>query len=387
MTTTWGPGAAWPELHDAQRAVLAALIAGGSQPRADIARALALSRTSLTRITRELIELGFVTVGETSRRPTRGRPVELIDLVPASAHFVGVKLTGDALYAVVTDLASQVVASKETDLAERDAASVVALISRTAHELLNGLDRPSAIGVCLAGDVELVDGDQCIVDSAFLGWEGPVPLARLIAEASGLPATVSNDVNALTAAHHWFGAGVGTRSLVVVGVGAGIGTGIVIENRLVTGAHGRQGKIGHIFVPARGTRRCALGHTGCANALVTMPGIAENAGHTLKEYPAVLAAARAGDPDALLAFEEASTALGAIVAHFINVLDPEKVVVTGEGIDMVELAPARLRAALADRLDPRASREVPVDVQPFAFDQYAWGAAITAIRRQFGATV
>jgi predicted NBD/HSP70 family sugar kinase len=371
---------AWPVLHDAQRAVLVEMIVHGPQPRVELARRLGLSRNSLSRLTRELLDLGFIEEGDSQPRATRGRPPELVNIRKDAAHFLGIKLTGDALYAVVTNLESEVVESSETSLHELDVTSVLSLITTTASDMLRDVERPAAIGVCLAGDVEDLGGTQLIVGSTFLGWDAPVPLARLVAQSTGLPATVSNDVEALTAAHHWFGAGVGRESLVLVAVGAGVGAGIVVGDQLHRGAHARQGKIGHIIVPATSSRRCALGHLGCADALVTMPGIAASAGLGAGQYEVALSRARVGDAQALSAFQDAATALGAIVAQYVNVLDPAKVIITGEGVDMVEFARDRFELALADRLDPRAARSVEIEFQSFRFADYAWGAAITAIR-------
>lgn len=378
MTEPSGGPPAWPELHEAQRAVLVEMIVHGSSPRAELARTLGLSRASLTRLTRELMAFGFIEEDGSTRPSARGRPPAPVDIRKDAAHFVGVKLTGEALYAVVTNLASEVIADREVPIVDRGVEAVVRLIAGTADDLLAGSARPGAIGVCLAGEVEQIDGERQVVDSYFLGWQGTVPLAGMVAEATGLPTTVSNDVQALTAAHHWFGGGVGRRSLVVIGVGAGIGAGLVVADRLVEGAHDRQGKIGHIIVDAPGEVRCSRGHRGCANELVTMRGIVANAGAA--DYPAVLAAARSGDAVALRAFEGAATALGAVVAQYANVLAPEKVIVTGEGIDMIEFARPAFDAALADRLDPRATPTLELEFPSFRFADYAWGAAITAIR-------
>jgi DNA-binding Lrp family transcriptional regulator len=95
---------AWPSLHDAQRTVLLEVLFHGSRSRADLARRTGLSRTSLTRLTRDLVELGFVSEGEMALPNGRGRPSEMLDLRPESACFAGIKLTGDALYAAVIDL-------------------------------------------------------------------------------------------------------------------------------------------------------------------------------------------------------------------------------------------------------------------------------------------
>jgi predicted NBD/HSP70 family sugar kinase len=368
----------WPELHQGQRSVLSQLIVSGPQPRADLARTVGRSAGSLTRISRELIDLGLVLPGETAQTRTRGRPSEDLAVRADAAHFVGVKLTGDALHAVAADLDSSVVASERVELGRRDVTGVVELIVDTAGRLFEGRACHAGIGVCLAGDVENLGGVAYLTDSPFLGWEGPVPLERLVARATGLPTVVNNDVQALTTGHHWFGPGAGASSLVVLAVGAGIGAGFVVDHAVVTGAHGRQGKIGHLRVDVEGSLRCSLGHTSCANALVTMPSITANAG--AGDYEQVVVAAGRGEAGALAAFRAAATALGAVVAHFVNVLDPEMVLVTGEGLDMVELAAEHFELAVADHLDARAIHDGRIRIEPFSFSDYARGAAVTAMR-------
>jgi len=370
---TWS----WPALHDAQRAVLLDVLFNGSRSRAELARRTGLSRTSLTRLTRDLVELGFVSEGEISAPNGRGRPSEMLDLRPESAHFAGIKLTGDALYAAVIDLRANVVTSQEHPLVSRDVDAVVDLIGTVVAELRARFPRLTAVGVCLAGDVQLSDGRLVVQGSWFLGWDS-VPLAELVAAATGLPAAVANDVQALTAAHHWFGAGVGCSSLAVIGLGAGIGAGIIVGDELVAGAHGHPGKISHTPVTSTGPR-CDHGHVGCASAFVTMPAIARNAGGDVDHFDDVLRRADAGDPVALDAFRGAGTALGVVIAQIVNLIDPQKVVVTGEGLAIFDYAHAEVDAAIADRLDPAASGAV-LDVRAFQFADYAWAAAISAIR-------
>jgi predicted NBD/HSP70 family sugar kinase len=68
-----------------------------------------------------------------------------------------------------------------------------------------------------------------------------------------------------------------------------------------------------------------------------------------------------------------------LVANLVNLVDPDKVIVTGEARIVGEYARAELDEALGRMLDPSAIAP-PVDVHPFAFTDYAWGAAITAVR-------
>lgn len=373
-----GSGARWPELGATEGRVLLELLLHGAQSRVRIAENLGLSRASLTRAARELVELGLVAEGALESRGTRGRPAEILHVRADSAHFVGAKLTGDELYVVLTDLSARIVDETSVPLPSTDVDDVVALVAETTRRIVADVRVPAAIGVGLAGDIALRDGRALLERSNFLGWHG-VPLTGLVAEATGLPATVVNDVQALTGAHHWFG-GLGRhRSLVVYGIGAGIGSGVVLDDEVVGGAHGRAGRIGHNRVGGEG-RPCDNGHRDCVHSFVTMPAIEHNAGEGPGGYPAAVARARAGDARALAAFRRAAFALGAVVAESVNAFDPEIVAILGEGLDMLDLAPEELARGLEEYLEQGEPGAVRIDRPPFHFDLYARGAAVAAMR-------
>jgi len=369
----------WPDLADAERAVLLELLLHGARSRIRLAERVGLSRASLTRIARELVDLGLIAEGEAQLTNARGRPGEQLYLRPEAAHFLGIKLTGDTLYAVVTDLSANVVSTQSHPLESKEVDDVVALIGSVARELLSDRALPSAIGVGLAGDVLKRDGTQVVERSAFLGWSGATPLQVLVESATGIPTTITNDVHALTAAHHWFGSGVGRESLVVYGLGAGIGSGIVVGDELMEGAHGRSGRIGHSRVGGTG-RVCENGHSDCVHSFVTMPSIEHNAGVGPGEYELVVTRARAGDIQAIGAFELAAYALGAVVAETVNSFDPQLVSIMGEGLDMLDFAPRRFDDALAEYLEQVDPAGLTIERPPFDFGLYARGAAVAAMR-------
>lgn len=370
--------ARWPGLPDAERRVLRELLLYGSQSRVRLAERVGLSRTSLTRIARELVDRGLIEEGEVRLLPTRGRPAEMLHLRPEAAHFVGLKLTGDHVYVVLTDLAAQIVAESSAPLVSREVRDVVELLGGLVAAITAGLDSVAAVGVAVAGDVSMREGRAILERSGFLGWDS-VPLPELVAEATGLPTTVVNDVHALTGAHHWFG-GLGPhRSLVVYGVGAGIGRGVVLRDELLVGEYGRAGRIGHLRVEGSG-RPCAHGHRDCVHSFVTMPSIEWNAGVPAGAYDAALAAAHAGDPRAIEAFRRAAFALGATIADSINAFDPEIVSIMGEGVDMLALAPEEVARALEEFIELGDPGAVRLETPPFHFDLYARGGAVAAMR-------
>lgn len=374
----------WSELSATGRRVLLDLLVHGPRSRIRIAERLGLSRASLTRVARELVDSGLILPGDMLASASRGRPAEELHLRPQAAHFVGVKVTAERVYAVVTDLAATVVDELSIALDSPTETNVVGAVVDATRTLMARHANVSALGVGLAADVLRRTGEPLVASSPLLGWSAPVPLARLLTDLVGLPVTIANDVHALTAAHHWFGSGVNHRSVVVYGVGAGIGCGVVIDDELVQGAHGRSGRVGHTRVGRTG-RECSNGHTDCVHSFVSMPAIEANAGVAPGEYALALDRARAAEGRERDAFAAAAYALGTAVAETVDLLDPELVSLMGEGLDMLDVHPAAFEEGLVAHLEQVPRSDVRLDRPPFAFGLYARGAAATAIREVLSA--
>ena len=168
----------------------------------------------------------------------------------------------------------------------------------------------------------------------------------------GLPVTVENDNNAAAWGEFRFGAGSEAKHLLFVGLGTGIGGGIIIQGQLLRGAQGAAGELGHVTVQATGPR-CACGNRGCLEAFASGTAIGRRAREIANERPnsalGKLAAerkvlgedvtdlAREGDEAALSVLEEAGWWLGTGLAGFVNILNPEIVVVGGGAMEAGEL--------------------------------------------------
>jgi len=366
---------AWPTLNHVERGTLREVLIHGPLPRAEIARRLGVSRANLTRVTRNLLEHGLIVEGATEQRAWTGRPSELFEIAPTARHFFGVKLTGDTIFATVTDLGAHEIATAEQPIVSRASEDIAAQIGEMFAVFAERFDDIVAGGVCVAGD--LTQNRKVIVHSPFLGWKN-VPLARMLTDQLGIPIATENDVRALTATEHWFGAGAGCSSLGLITVGAGIGLGFVIDDRLVTGAHGRAGRLDHLEIDASGPV-CANGHRGCASMYLTNEAIARNVDGLEIDYPGAVELARAGHPAAIRAFRAAAEALGKVIATLANSIDPEKIILTGDGLAVWELASADVRAAIDKTLIP-GPEPLDLDVQPFQFNEWARAAAVVGIR-------
>ncbi|MFJ3322734.1 ROK family protein [Curtobacterium sp. NPDC086286] len=372
------PGPVWPVLTDATRSALREILVHGVLSRAEIARSLGLSRASLTRAVRTLQEHGFVIEVGTGVRGATGRPSELLRTSEGVWEFVGVKLTQDRLYAAVTDLAGRVLALHEEVLRDASPDALVAQVGEVVDRLRAASPAICSLGVSVPGDVVTRDGVTLVEVSQFLGWRD-VPLSDMLERRTGLVTFTVNDVDALTAKEHWIGAGAGVTSMALVTVGAGVGFGLVTNGEVSEGAHGRFGRVGHLPVYGGGPD-CGVGHAGCVSSYLPSSIVARNAGHEDAGYDAVVDLARAGDEQALQALRDAGTALGVLLSTVVTLVDPETIVLTGDGLPVYDLARAEVDAAFWQGLRPYEPAATIV-VQPFEFSEWARAAAVLAVRR------
>ena len=113
------------------------------------------------------------------------------------------------------------------------------------------------------------------------GWRG-FPLRSRLAELTGLPTFVDNDAKALALGEGWAGAAVGASDFIAMVVSTGVGGGIVLDGRLLDGAGGNAGHIGHVIVEPGG-RRCACGAAGCLEAEASGIAVAALTGRPASE--------------------------------------------------------------------------------------------------------
>jgi predicted NBD/HSP70 family sugar kinase len=350
----------------------------GPLARSELARRLGLSAGSLTRLTKPLLDSGVLVESGVFREPRTGRPSRPLDIVPSSHHFVGVKLTGDEAHGVVTTLRAEVVAAARTPLESTAPADVVAIVAGLAAALATQVPRVTACGVSIGGQTA---DHRRVTRAPFLGWATEVPLGEMIEEATALPVVVDNDLLALTKAEHWFGAARGLDRFAVLTTGAGVGYGLVLHDRIVESADAGLGLVGHYPLDPLGPR-CELGHRGCAAVMLSIPsicaGVSVGLGRTVR-YDECLDLAVAGDPLASRVIHDSGVALGRLIAAVANLTMVHKVILTGEGIRLAEVAAGAVREGVRRDRDPLAG-EIDLDVQPIDFSEWARGAAVSAIQ-------
>ncbi|MBN9151968.1 MAG: ROK family transcriptional regulator [Micrococcales bacterium] len=368
----------WTPLSGPSQAVALEVLINGPISRSEIARRLDLSPGSLTRLSTPLIEAGLLVEGAERVDGRAGRPSRPLDILPDSRHFIGMKLTGDQVLGVTTDLRANVVATASATLDSRDPTAVTAVLADLAKQLGERVPSITALGVGIGGLVE----DHAVITSApFLEWT-EVPLGAMLETTTGIPTVIENDVVAFTEAEHWFGAGRGLDRFAVLTLGAGIGFGLVIHNRLVVNEDSGIGLVGHWPIDPFGPV-CPAGHRGCARSVLTQAAITQAVsaavGRTL-DYDESLDLAAAGEPAARRIVDDAGRGLGRMIAAVANLVLPERIILGGEGVRLVDVAEEALHCGIAEGRDPRTQK---LDLVTTPGDDTEWcrGAAVIAIQR------
>jgi glucokinase len=232
--------------------------------------------------------------------------------------------------------------------ARESAAAPLEAIERAVAEPRRAAAGPVAgIGLGCPGVIDPASGALVGRTPHLPHWDS-LPLRALLTERLGASPVVENDATLAALAEHRVGAARGARVSLTVTVGTGIGCGVVVEGRILRGAHGGAGELGHL--PLDGRFPCRCGVPGCVEPECSGSGLvarAAEAGLAAPDAAAVFAAAAAGDPRAVRLIERMTDRLGALIAAAVQLLDPEVVVIGGGVSNAGETLLAPLRAAVA----------------------------------------
>lgn len=363
-------------------AVLAHLGAHGPTSRADLARELGVSPALITQLSRNLLADNLIRELEHSASQG-GRPARLLGIVDAGARTIGVKIAPDHVTLVEVSIAGEILRSTTqpfdttTPTALTDLSRLLGtfLVPTKGHLVLG-------VGVGVPGSVD--DQGEGIVDASQLSWSA-VPVGPTLRREHGLPVLIENNVNALTLAQMLFGQARGHSSVLIATLGTGIGAGIVMNGVIARGATGSAGHIGHIPVDLgdQSSPRCQCGNTGCLEAFVGEQAIvraAVEAGVVEAGAPIgdVLQAAGSGSEAALQIYRRAGTLLGRVLAGVVNTIDPEAIILLGEGVEGWRFWEQSFEQAFRASLIPHL-RGVGVTVESWNDDLWALGAACVVL--------
>lgn len=186
------------------------------------------------------------------------------------------------------------------------------------------------IGIGTAGQVDPDTGTIVTATPNLKDWAG-TQLKNIIEERFKLPTYVDNDGNVAALGEWWAGGGKGARCLLCLTIGTGIGSGIVYNGKVFRGAKGVGAELGHMSIKYDGVK-CNCGGIGCIEAYASGPALIrkiQEKGKFIMTPEEVQRYAESGDKIVLEAIEEIGTLLGYAIVSFINIFNPDIILLSG----------------------------------------------------------
>jgi predicted NBD/HSP70 family sugar kinase len=376
-----------------RRRVVEELQRRGTASRADLARITGLSRSTVSSLVGELQDSGLVvetaaTAGDgDGRAQAQGRPPVLLTLDRTAGAVVGIDFGHVDVHVAVADLARTILAERRRDM-DVDHAGTAALdaAAELVFEVLQDADIPAdrvlAAGMGVSGPIDL---EQDLVHrSAILPTWGDIrPGKEMNRRLDGIPVFIENDANLGAMAEVAMGAAQGVDDAVYLMLAAGIGAGIVVDGRIIHGAAGTAGELGHVMLDDNGPI-CRCGNRGCLETFAAGPAIVDLLKPAYGDdltLDGVLKRVEEGDPRALRAVADAGRAVGRALAGLVNVLNPEVIVIGGQIAAAGDALLEPICAALARYAIPSAVDDVRVVQSPLGGRAEILGALILAAHR------
>ncbi|WGL50402.1 ROK family transcriptional regulator [Nocardioides sp. BP30] len=346
------------------RALLRAVHTRGPMTRAELTRLLGLNRSTIGGLTAALIDLGLVAertaAGAASGGARSGRPSHLV--VPRSENaVVAIDLGVERVQVALVGLGGTVLDRRVRAHArgEHDVRHVVERVAAMVEDMVAATPPRRFLGIAasIPGAVRLEDG--MVQFAPNLGWHGE-PFTQMLSHRLGRPVRAGNDANLGVLAEHLRGAALQRQHVIYLSASVGIGGGFLVDGRLLEGATGYAGEVGHLQVDASGPE-CRCGGIGCwelkvgENRLLALAG--REAGGGPEAVAEVIAAADEGEDRARRAIQEVAEWTGIGLRSLINVFNPEVIVLGGSLAQLWETAAPVIEEILGRRalLAPRAA--------------------------------
>lgn len=371
----------------------------GARSRARLAAETGLNKATVSSLVGELLERGLLAEGAPERGAV-GRPGLAVDLHPRALVALGAEIGVDYLSALVTDLRGRVLAERRIafDAAGVPAAQVLAALAGEVRALARPLvaegSHPVGLTVAVPG---LSDHDSGRVrDAPNLGWHDvPVvePLARLLEDlvdetGEGLDVQLDNEANLAALAELDARADADPQELLLLTGGTGVGGGIVTGGRLLRGARGFAGELGHLQVDPAG-RWCSCGRRGCWETVVGLPALLalaappEDPVHdhdvdVVARLEELRRRAASGQERTLTALQEVADQLLRGCASLVNVFNPEVLVLGGWFAVLGEWLAPPLAAGLPLQVCAPDAGGARVELSTLGFSAAVRGGALRA---------
>jgi predicted NBD/HSP70 family sugar kinase len=359
-----------------QARVLRLLREKGVLSRAEVARYLGVTRSTVTLVIGELIEKGLIVpTGEAFVTQLTGRPGAALKLNREGAFFLGVEIGATEVHLLLIDLFGSII-HRETVPHRSTRSEVVCqdlidLILRVWSERLKNSDRVRGVGFAVSG---LINTRGVIRKAPTLGWH-EVDLKNELLVKLPLPAFAENDANAAALAELSFGGRVSCSDLCVLLLSVGVGAGIISERRLFRGHLGLAGEIGHLCLePAKRQPDEEIGFLESCVGRNNLLSSYQRAGGKGKDLAGFLEDLKGDGQIARKAVETWAEWLALTISNLADIANPKLVVLAGPLSELYPFVEERVRKRLEERNFPTVE-ELEIEVSTFGRDAAALGGA------------
>ncbi|MFC3893020.1 ROK family transcriptional regulator [Lentzea rhizosphaerae] len=313
--------------------VLEALIESRRLSRPDLMRRTGLARATVGSVIADLIRAGVVTDGDANREDglRTGRPARTLSLNRHAAYALGVDIGRDHVRVVLCDLFGEPVWDRDLHrLVDNDSGEVLTEAAELIAEArrVTGIPAERILGVGVGIACPIDRHGTLLAEGIMPGWIGVRPTDEL-RERTGFAVRLLNDANAAVLAEHRHGVAQHCGDVVYIRLSTGIGAGVISDGRLLLGAGGLAGELGHVIVEPSGAI-CRCGNRGCLETVASPAAIAKLLSAEPTSTAELIDLVRAGDRGAIRAMEDAGDAVGRALAQAVTIVNPELVVIGGE---------------------------------------------------------
>jgi len=250
---------------------------------------------------------------------------------------IGIDLGGTKILSVIVDENGNIIESMKVPSEGKEGKEK---ILNHLYEAIEEIINPDVegIGIGTAGQVDPDTGVVVTATPNLKDWSG-VPLKKLVEDRFKLPTYVDNDGNVAALGEWWAGGGKGARCLLCLTIGTGIGSGIVYEGKVFRGAKGVGAELGHMSIKYDGIR-CNCGGIGCIEAYASGPALIkrlQEKGKVFGSPDEIQREAENGDKIVLETISEIGTLLGFAMVNFINIFNPDVILLSGGVSNLGEL--------------------------------------------------
>ncbi|MBI9050638.1 MAG: ROK family protein [Anaerolineaceae bacterium] len=302
----------------------------GAVSRADLAKQIGLTRSTISRIVDGLIAEKLVHE-TTSSQNERGRPGILLSLNPKGGSAIGLEIGVNFISILLTDFSPTPIWRDRVYLYQEQ--NWEAYINKaeqlinTARQIAEDKELPlMGIGVAIWGMINHTKG--LIQFAPNLQWRN-IPLESKWTELFNVPIYIENDANASALGEYYFGAAKNVEDFVYLSMDIGIGGGIISKGRLFRGASGFAGEIGHMVIDPNG-ETCSCGRRGCLETKAGRRVIVQRYRDLTQEenmtLEKIIQRGLEGDTVAKMIFSEVGESLGMGIGTIVNLFNPKCVI-------------------------------------------------------------